>query len=87
MYCGSLLHHEDVCPEKEVDRISQVMMTDTELLDVLEALPVEHGGWRVRPSSTGRGWRLLTTREEPHYPSVRDAIRAFQKEREGVDRG
>lgn len=58
-------------------------MTDTELLGYLTSLPVLPGqGWQVRPSSTGRGWRLLTTSAVPNYPTPREAIEAFVKELE-----
>ena len=56
-------------------------LTDTELLDALDSLPLAYGGWKVRESSTGRGWRLMTTSETPNYPTAREAIEAFVRER------
>jgi hypothetical protein len=51
------------------------MITDTDRLDFLQAHPLAPGqGWRVRPSPSGRGLRLLTTTSPPIFPSVRDAI-------------
>ena len=50
--------------------------SDTELLNWLESLATEDGyqGWKLRRSSTGRGWRLLTTREPPNYRTPREAL-------------
>jgi hypothetical protein len=56
---------------------------DKELLDALDGLDVPDGfGWKVRPSTTGRGWRLMTTREQPNHASARAAIAAFIEDRE-----
>ncbi len=57
-------------------------MTDKDRLDYLDQLEAAdrsgHGepGWQLRESSTGRGWRLLTTGREPNYPTAREAIDA-----------
>lgn len=65
-------------PKTEED----MSVTDTDLLNALESLPVPPGyGWQVRESSTGRGWRLLTTSATPAYATVRGAIEAFVRER------
>lgn len=56
--------------------------TDTALLDWLASLPTDDGysRWRFRRSTSGRGWRLLTTSEEPNYPTPREAlIAAFEE--------
>ena len=56
-------------------------MTDTDLLDYLASLPVPpNQGWQLRTSSTGRGWRLMTTSATPNYPTPREAIEAFAGE-------
>ena len=60
------------------------MPTDTELLDYLDGLEVadkwlddRHApGWQLRLSSTGRGFRLLTTSRKPNYQTARAAIAA-----------
>lgn len=50
-------------------------MTDTQLLDYLDSLTIPAGyGWQLRPSTTGRGWRLHTTTLTPNYPTARQAI-------------
>lgn len=56
--------------------------TDSERLDWLEAQSVafvaDHPefGWKAYPSRTERGYRLSTTRQEPHHDTVRQAIDA-----------
>lgn len=48
---------------------------DKERLDFLQKLTVGYGkGWILRPSTTGRGWRLHETSGPEGLPSVRDAI-------------
>lgn len=50
-------------------------MTDKERLDFLQQLKAPPGhGWRIRESSTGRGWRLITTTSPQIFSSVREAI-------------
>jgi hypothetical protein len=55
-------------------------MTDTERIDLLEALNNEAlytGKCILRLSSTGRGWRLHETEKTDGYPTVREAIDNF----------
>lgn len=52
-------------------------VSDQTLLDWLETLSKPRGfGWLLRRSSTGRGWRLLTTSHEPNYRTPRAALQA-----------
>jgi len=46
------------------------------LIDFLDKLEIPRGhGWQLRRSSTGRGWRLLTTSRMPNHDSASSAIR------------
>ena len=64
-------------------------MTDTELLDALQALLEEKmytGRCMLRMSTSGRGWRLLETSSTVEefgasFTSVREAIETFVKDR------
>ena len=61
-------------------------LTDAYRLSFLDRLPKPPGfGWRFRTFSTGRGWRLLTTTEEPNYPTVREALDAFIQRYEATE--
>ena len=53
---------------------------DTRRLDFLQSLS-EYGGWQLRPSTTGRGWRLLTTSADGSVPDIREAIDKVRDER------
>lgn len=67
---------------------SSVVLSDTVLLDWLESLPNydDYKRWKLRRSTTGRGWRLLTTREEPNYATPREAlIAALEKCRQELN--
>lgn len=50
--------------------------TDTERLDWLQTKGALGHRWQCRESSTGRGYRLLTTTRIPCFTQVRDAIDA-----------
>ena len=51
------------------------MITDKERLDFLQELTEGYGGgWVLRRSLTGRGYRLHETRAIAAVPNVRDAI-------------
>lgn len=59
------------------------MMTDTEMLDFIDSLQSSlssYGGWKLRKSSSNRGFILLTTSEQPNYLTVREAIQAYVDE-------
>ncbi len=64
------------------EAVAKIVGHETELLDFVEDhepadRDFDHpAGWQFRESSTGRGWRLLTTSRQPHYPTARAAIRA-----------
>lgn len=52
-----------------------LVLSDSDCLDFLDSLEAPPGfGWKVWRSTTGRGWRLATTREEPNFPTAREAI-------------
>jgi len=49
--------------------------SESDLLNYLDQLPIPPGkGWLLRPSTTGRGWRLLTTSLETSHQTAREAI-------------
>ena len=51
------------------------MRTDKERLDYLQKITTGYGrGWILRPSTTGRGWRLHESSREGALPDIRDAI-------------
>jgi len=57
-------------------------MTDTELLDALQNTTRGYGnGWVLRESSNGRGMRLHETEGLEGFPTVREAIEDFLKNR------
>lgn len=56
--------------------------TDTARLDYLDSLIVPSGhGWRVRHSTRGKGWRLMTTTSPPWYPTAREASTRLSRKR------
>ena len=51
------------------------MRTDRERLDYLQKITMGYGrGWILRPSTTGRGWRLHESGRLTATPDIRDAI-------------
>lgn len=57
-------------------------MNDTELLDALQATTTGYGnGWILRESSNGRGMRLHEVKGLEGFPTVREAIEDFLKNR------
>lgn len=53
---------------------------DTERLDKLQRLTTGYGkGWKLRDSIHGRGMRLHETSQEDSFPTVREAIDAFDE--------
>lgn len=66
--------------------------TDTVLLDWLSSLPTDpaYSRWKLRRSTSGRGWRLLTTSKQPNYATPREALIAAYEDRrqelEALDR-
>jgi hypothetical protein len=55
------------------------MPTDTERLDWLETKG-EGRRWVARISTTGRGYRLITSTATPNYETAREAIDAAMSE-------
>jgi hypothetical protein len=54
---------------------------DTERLDKLQRLTTGYGkGWILRDSFNGRGMRLHETLQDGVYPTVREAIDAFDEQ-------
>lgn len=73
-----------------IDKVNKEL-TDKELLDYLDSLPLPAGfGWSLRKSLTDRGYRLhMTTQQELQHlglktevkSNVRDAIKHFIENR------